>query len=127
MEPRTRPVLVLGGLPKPALQVRVRRPGAGAGADRLDLAYEELKVGIEYDGEQHRDRAAFAADLRWHNRLLAAGWTVLRVTASDVLRHPDRLAAEVGSAVERRRRELGTAVVGHGGHRPGVEFDAWAR
>jgi hypothetical protein len=41
--------------------------------------------------------------------------------------HPDRLIAEVGSAVERRRRELGTAVVGHGGHRPGVEFDAWAR
>ena len=108
MESRTRMVLVLGGLPKPSLQIPVRHPDGRT--DRLDLGYEQLKLGIEYDGDQHRERGAFAADLRRHNRLLAADWTVLRVTASDVLRHPDQLVAEVRRAIERRGRELNTVV-----------------
>lgn len=108
MESRTRMVMVLGGLPKPALQVRVRHPSGLT--DRLDMAYEQLKLGIEYDGDQHRERRAFAADLRRHNRLLSAGWTVLRVTASDVLLRPDRLVAEVGSAIAHREREFNTTV-----------------
>jgi len=45
METRTRLALVLGGLPKPALQLPVRHPGGPT--DRLDMAYEEIKLGIE--------------------------------------------------------------------------------
>ena len=37
---------------------------------------------VEFDGDLHRDRAVFVADLRRQNRLVAAGWTVLRYTSA---------------------------------------------
>lgn len=40
-------------------------------------------------------RAGIQVDLARHNRLAALGWTVLRASALDVLRHPDRFAAQV--------------------------------
>ena len=43
METRTRLALVLDGLPAPQLQVPV-------GPYRLDMAYPELLLGVEYDG-----------------------------------------------------------------------------
>lgn len=101
METRTRLVLVLRGLPTPSLQHAVFDPD-GRFVARLDLAYPAAKVGVEYDGAQHRDRGSFGADLRRHNRLVALGWVVLRFTADDVLHRPDASCAQVAAALARR-------------------------
>lgn len=94
METRLRLLLVLAGLPPPAVQHEVRDV-AGRFVARLDLAYPQLRVGLEYDGDHHRDRAVFRRDLERHNELRLCGWTVLRFTADDVLRHPARVVAQV--------------------------------
>lgn len=91
METRLRLILVSAGFPCPAIQHRV-------GRYRLDLAYPALKLAIEYDGDHHRERGQFRADVARLNALRAAGWTVLRFTADD-MNHPDRVVAQVGAVV----------------------------
>ncbi len=85
-ETRTRLALIDAGLPKPQTQIRV----CGEYGDfvaRIDMGYEELRVGIEYDGPQHwtdpeqRDR-----DIDRYTALLDLGWTIIRVS-SDLLRY----------------------------------------
>ena len=61
---------------------------------RLDLAYPEERLGIEYEGDHHRSRATFQHDLRRINNLRAAGWTVLRFAARD-MRDRARIVATV--------------------------------
>jgi hypothetical protein len=47
---------------------------------RLDFAYPDLKIALEYDGLWHGDRCAFLDDRRRLNRLNAAGGVVIHVT-----------------------------------------------
>ncbi|ASW53647.1 DUF559 domain-containing protein [Plantactinospora sp. KBS50] len=101
METRLRLLLVDAGLPQPVAQYEVR-DGLSRWLARVDLAYPELRIAIEYEGDHHRERAHFQRDVSRLNRLRAAGWVVLRFTADDVLRHPDRLLADVRQA--RRER-----------------------
>ncbi|HLL64771.1 MAG TPA: DUF559 domain-containing protein [Micromonosporaceae bacterium] len=98
METRARLVMIWGGLPPPALQYEVY-DASGRFVARLDLAYPWLRIGIEYDGDQHRERATFQRDAVRLNRLRLCGWTVLRFTADDVLRHPDRMVAQIRQAI----------------------------
>jgi hypothetical protein len=92
MESRSRLVLVLRGLPRPELQYRVFDE-CGEFIARLDMAYPPLKLAMEYDGRDHLDAWQQASDARRLNLLDAAGWSVLRFTASDLLRmsHAKRL------------------------------------
>jgi very-short-patch-repair endonuclease len=85
-------LLVLNGLPRPELQVTIRDE-EGVPAGRPDLYYRDQRLGIEYDGETHR--ASLVEDNRRQNRLLMAGVTLLRFTASDVMRRPDSVLAQV--------------------------------
>jgi very-short-patch-repair endonuclease len=101
MESRLRLVVVRGGLAEPATQHTVR-DRAGVAVGRLDLAYETARVGLEYDGDQHRERERFRRDAVRLNRLRLAGWTVLRFTADDVLRHPDRVVRQVRAVLHDR-------------------------
>lgn len=101
METRCRLSLVLRVLPRPQLQYQVRDE-LGDHIAWLDMAYPSARVGVEFEGEHHQNTPTFRADLTKHNRLTALGWTVLRATATDVLRHPDRFAAQV-SAILRQR------------------------
>lgn len=72
-------VLAAGGLPTPVAQHWVR---VGGESYRLDLAYPELKVAIEYDGwDTHRSRTSFDSDRRRDRNLQLAGWVVLRITS----------------------------------------------
>jgi hypothetical protein len=49
---------------------------------RLDFAYPDEMVAIEYDGwDAHRARTAFDRDRRRDRKLQVAGWTVLRITS----------------------------------------------
>jgi len=91
MESRLRLVLVLGGLPRPKAQVSIHdRWGRFVG--RPDLYYEQHRLGIEYDGGAHRN--ALAEDNRRQNKLLNAGFRLLRFTGADVLGNPDLVAGQ---------------------------------
>jgi hypothetical protein len=92
MESRLRMVLVLGGLPRPEVQVELHDAG-GRFIGRPDLLYPRTRLAIEYDGENHRDR--LVADNRRQNRLQRAGYTLLRYTAPDVYGRADAILAEV--------------------------------
>jgi very-short-patch-repair endonuclease len=65
---------------------------------RVDLGYPEQKLAIEYDGAWHGERDQFTKDRARLNRLLAAGWRVLFVTAAD-LRDPEAPAARIAAAL----------------------------
>jgi very-short-patch-repair endonuclease len=68
--------LVEAGLPPPVQQHRVDRY-------RVDLAYPELNLLIEYDGfDAHTTRTSFDHDRRRGNRLVLEGATVLRYTSA---------------------------------------------
>ena len=98
MESVLRWILHEAGLPAPALQYVVR-DGTGGFLGRADLAWPEQRVLVEFDGDVHRGRDVFVNDVRRQNRLIAAGWTVLRFTSADVLGRPDEVIAEIRRAL----------------------------
>ncbi len=87
-ETRLRLLLRGSGLPATVAQFVVR-DGARFVA-RVDLAWPGQRVAVEYDGLWHADPAQFRADRERLNRITAAGWRVVFVTAAD-LRRPEAL------------------------------------
>jgi very-short-patch-repair endonuclease len=50
----------------------------------LDMGWEEYRVSVEYDGDQHRkDRPQYVRDHRRQRRLEALGWINIRVIKED--------------------------------------------
>jgi hypothetical protein len=97
-ESRLRLILIAGGLPRPECQYAVH-DASGVFVARLDLAYPAHRLGIEYEGDHHRSRAAFQRDLRRINNLRACGWTVLRFAARDIYGDRARIVATVRAAL----------------------------
>jgi len=89
------------GLPRPTAQLVVLDP-RGCFVARLDFGWEEECVGIEYDGDHHREAATHSRDLGRHNRLRELGWVVFQVDAQGLLAVDDTLAA-VRSLLQSRR------------------------
>jgi very-short-patch-repair endonuclease len=98
MESVLRWLVHAAGLPRPVLQHRVL-DGRGRFLGRVDLAWPERRVLVEFDGDGHRERRAFVADARRQNGLVGAGWTVLRFTGADVRGRPDAVVAEIAHAL----------------------------
>jgi hypothetical protein len=99
MESRARMALHLGGLPPPAVQHPVIARGVRY---RLDLAYPEVLLAVEYDGADHRTQQRARRDLVREAALTALGWHILRFDADVVLFRPDRLAAVVRAELAAR-------------------------
>lgn len=91
-ESQLRVLLTLAGLP-PVPQWRVRRTD-GVFIARVDLAYPDAKLAVEYDGAWHGRPGQLTRDRRRLNSLVSAGWRVLHVTAAD-LRRPAEVVARV--------------------------------
>ncbi len=86
METRTRLLLVLAGLPEPVLQHVV---GDDRHRFRLDLAYPELTIAVEYDGRQHADDTRqWAHDLARREWLDGQGWRLVVVRSEDIFGMP---------------------------------------
>lgn len=99
----TRLTLVDADLPEPRANYDVVEDGVWLG--QVDLAYPELKIAIEYEGEHHlTDPAQWAEDIARMDRLVEAGWRVIRVTKADVFRDSSRLVLRVRTALARARR-----------------------
>jgi very-short-patch-repair endonuclease len=98
-ETRLRLLLRASHLPPPVAQHVVR--DADGFVARVDFAWPELRLALEYDGAWHGERGQFAADRRRLNRLTAAGWQVIFVTAAD-LHRPEQLIARIRRALTQR-------------------------
>ncbi|MGF1648326.1 MAG: DUF559 domain-containing protein [Kineosporiaceae bacterium] len=97
-ESRVRLALVKAGL-APSAQVDVV-DDQGRFVARVDLAFVRERVAVEYDGGWHSEPGQLARDRDRLNRLQAAGWTVLFVTAPD-LRDLDVVVDKVRGALAR--------------------------
>lgn len=96
MESRLRALLVTAGLPKPELQESLY-DSTGSFLARPDLLYPLERLVLEYDGGTHRE--TLAADNRRQNRLIEAGYRLLRFTAGDIINTPMAVTAQVRRAL----------------------------
>ena len=95
-ETRLRLVMRRAGLPTPVAQYEVLHDGLFVA--RVDFAWPEHRLAVEYEGVWHGDPAQVGKDRRRLNHLREAGWTVVFVTAAD-LHDPLRLAAMIRAAL----------------------------
>jgi hypothetical protein len=97
-ETRLRLLLVLNGLPRPHAQAQITDEG-GRFVGRVDLYYPDHRLGLEYDGGNHRDR--MIEDNRRQNRLLDSGVRLLRFTGADLRQNPGTVVHLVRGALAR--------------------------
>jgi hypothetical protein len=83
MESEARLAMFDGGLPMPALQYKVvDRSGRRW---RLDFAWPDQKVAVEYDGfDWHSDPGTFRKDRQKRAALQEIGWSLVSIVADDV-------------------------------------------
>ncbi|WEG09223.1 DUF559 domain-containing protein [Microbacterium horticulturae] len=99
----TRLTLIDGGLPEPVLDHDVL-DHAERFVARVDQAYPQWKIAIEYEGAHHNTDQQWESDIERYARLEAAGWLVIRVSRTLLFQHPDLLVARVRDAIVRRSR-----------------------
>lgn len=99
-ESRLRVRLVRAGLPRPVSQHVITRDGRFVA--RVDLAWPDLKVAVEYDGQWHDDPAQFHRDRRRLNQIVGDDWIVLHVTSKRMREDFDAALAEIRTALHTR-------------------------
>jgi len=102
-ETSLRLMVVDAGFPEPELNVDVHAAD-GRFIGRADMAWPELRIALEYDGDHHRtDRDAFRRDRSRGNDFTSEGWIVIRATSVDLAR-PATVFEHLRRAFEHRRR-----------------------
>ncbi|MGV0583558.1 DUF559 domain-containing protein [Mycobacteroides chelonae] len=92
-------LLYRAGLPRPTTQILVHN-GDYVPLAYIDMGWEDVMVGIEYDGDQHRtDRRQYVKDIKRQEMLEGLGWLIIRVVSED---HPDDVIRRVREALSRR-------------------------
>ncbi|MGA4508858.1 endonuclease domain-containing protein [Propionibacteriaceae bacterium G1746] len=100
-ESRTRMLIHTAGLPTPRRQYWVPRTD-GSTVGRVDFAWPEYKVVLEYEGQQHLTNAKqWESDIKRYEELERLGWIVIRVTATGLL-DPIDVVCRVESALRTR-------------------------
>lgn len=98
MEARLRVLLVSAGLPKPCVQAEIH--DGGTFIARVDLLYPELPR----HRVRRRDPSRVDRRRQWRqNRLIDAGYRILRFTASDIVRTPAGMVGQVQRALGSNR------------------------
>ncbi len=89
METRARLLFVLAGVPEPKVNIEITVRN-GRIRYRVDLAWPEFRVAVEYDGRHHIEREPqWQADLGRREDIEAEGWRVIVLTAPDIFRTPE--------------------------------------
>lgn len=101
-ESLARILLTRAGIPEPVLNSPVH-DARGTFVAMPDLQWPEWRVALEYEGDHHREREAYRRDIARLERLVDAGWVVIRVSAAELFGDP-RL---VVTRVERRLQARG--------------------
>jgi hypothetical protein len=104
-ETRLRVALVRAGLPPPEVQYRIDDED-GFPLARVDLAYPEARLAIEYDGAVHLDRDRAERDRDRDAELVELGWATVRLASDDLhlglLRTLTRIARLLAQRAPRR-------------------------
>ena len=92
-------LLVRAGLPTPVVNLTIV-DSTGRIVYILDLAYEEWKVAVEYDGAYHvGDRTQMYNDASRRRVLEDLGWRIITVTSADMIHDPDGVVTSVRRAI----------------------------
>ena len=98
METRLRMLIVQAGLPRPEVQWAVQDERTRT-AVWLDLAWPDLKIGIEYEGQDHHtEPARVLRDVGRYTGLVDGGWRIYRYTKFEILRRRDLIVAQLTRA-----------------------------
>lgn len=99
-ETRVRLLMVLAGLPEPVVNHPITRDD-GSVEYRLDLAFPEGRIAIEYDGRWHDTPEQRVLDEARRLDLAHRGWTVIVLRSEDLYETPEltltRLGAELAA------------------------------
>ena len=99
METRLRLLIVLAGLPEPQVNLIVRARD-GAWSRRYDLAYEKLRLIIEYDGRQHADDTGqWRTDILRREELDRMRWRLIVVISDGIYVNPLQTLLRVRAAL----------------------------
>jgi hypothetical protein len=102
MESEARLVMVDGGLPVPELQYEVI-DGNGQ-VRRLDFAWPQGKVAVEYDSlDWHGNPDALRDDRRRTAALMDVGWTVISIVFDDVRHRGGEMVARINRQLSHAR------------------------
>jgi very-short-patch-repair endonuclease len=92
-ETRTRLLLIDSWLPRPQTQI-------GVGRWRIDMGWDEFKVGVEYDGPQHwTNPRRRTRDIEKYVDLDYRGWRMVRVNDELLRYRPDVIVSRVCTAL----------------------------
>ncbi|MGH3520726.1 MAG: endonuclease domain-containing protein [Haloechinothrix sp.] len=92
--------LVCGGLtPEPQVDVY---DGHGRFLGRLDLAFPEYRIAVEYDGSWHGNPEQARLDAQRRSRMEAEGWTFIIVTKAWLRDDPRGIVDAVRAAIRQR-------------------------
>ncbi len=96
-------VLMKHGLPEPKINYVVNLENGHTA--RLDMAYPQWKIAIEYDGKQHEE--SWEEDNLRRNKLAELGWAIIVVTRADVATPEAQLACayRIAARIEERTHE----------------------
>jgi Protein of unknown function (DUF559) len=93
---------VLAGLPEPRVNLIVRGPN-GEWERRYDLAYDGLRLIVEYDGRQHaEDERQWLTDIFRREELDQLRWRLIVVTSRGIYRDPQQTLERVRDALIER-------------------------
>jgi len=82
METWWRLAVVEAGFDEPELNVDVQ-DCSGRFLGRVDMAWPEHRIALEYDGDHHRERDVFQHDQQRDNGFVVNDWIVVHATAAD--------------------------------------------
>jgi hypothetical protein len=98
-ESRLRLLVVLAGLPEPRVDLITRGPD-GSWRRRYDMAYEYVRLILEYDGRQHADDTRqWRTDIFRREELDQIRWRLVIVTSDGIYREPLRTLERVRDAL----------------------------
>ena len=98
-ETRLRLLVVLAGLPEPRVNMIIRAPD-GSWRRRYDMAYDYLRLILEYDGRQHaEDTGQWLTDIFRREELDQIRWRLVIVTSDGIYREPLRTLERVRDAL----------------------------
>lgn len=104
MESLLRTLIVDGGLPEPTVHPTVVLLD---GTERQpDLGYEDLKLGLEYEGLDHADPKRMRIDITRIEDFAAVGWDTMRVTKPDMAPEPGPLIRKIAIRMRRLGADL---------------------
>lgn len=98
-ESRLRLLMVSGGVPEPTLNLVVRGTSRRA-TRRIDFAFEDYKVGVEFDGRHHIEQVSqWNDDILRREELEAMGWRFVVITSSTMYADPRGVLSRIVDAL----------------------------